>query len=314
MRVLIDRYVPYLRGVLEPYAEVCYLEPEEFTPASVKDADAIIIRTRTRVNEALLRGSRVRLVCTATIGYDHIDTAYCRQEGIRWVNAPGCNAEAVCDYVEEVLRQLAPASHATIGVVGVGHVGRLVARMAEAKGYRVLTSDPFRAGEADFVDTPLEDIAREADVLTFHTPLTKSGEHPTYHLCDAHLLSLCRPTTLIINAARGGIVDEEALIAAPNPCAIDTWKNEPHISEELLRRASIASQHIAGYSIRGKINASNACLRAVAEYFHLPNLSVDMTQVPPPGDSAPGWLERITQTLREHPEDFESLRECYPLR
>ena len=314
MRILIDKYVPYLRGVLEPYAEVRYLEPEEFTPANVWEADALIVRTRTRVNATLLAGSRVQLVCTATIGFDHIDTAYCEQQGIRWINSPGCNAAAVSDYVEEVLRELHPHTGATIGVVGVGHVGSLVAEMAEKKGYRVLTCDPLRADEPEFQHTPLEQIARRCDIITFHTPLTRQGENATYHLCDASFLEKCRPEALIINAARGGVVDEHALLASGNPCAIDTWEGEPHISTDLLQRANLASQHLAGYSIQGKINASNTCLAAVCDQFHLPALTIDQRQVPAPGDSAQGWLRRVSDILKEHPFDFEVLRESYRLR
>lgn len=314
MRVLVDRYVPYLRGVLEPYAEVLYLEPEQFTADAVRDADALIVRTRTRVGAPLLEHSRVRLVCTATIGFDHIDTRWCEAHGVRWTNAPGCNAQAVCDYVDEALAELRVPAGSVVGVVGVGHVGSLVAAMAERRGYRVLTCDPYRADEAGFVHTPLRDIARQADVLTVHTPLTRGGDHPTFHLVDDELLSLCRPDVVVINAARGGVVDESALLRRRCTAVVDTWEGEPSIRTELLARATLASQHIAGYSIQGKINASNACLSAIAREFGLPELTVDMRQVPLPGDSEPGWIARLTEQLRLRPQDFELLRETYPLR
>lgn len=324
MRILIDKYIPYLRGVLEPYAEVRYLEPEEFTPANVWEADALFIRTRTKVNSTLLQGSRVRLVCTATIGYDHIDTAYCEQQQIRWTNAPGCNAQAVCNYIEEALRELDRlghidlSTHPTVGIVGVGHVGSLVATMAEELGCRILLNDlPEVVEQSPFARelfVSLDEIARCSDVITFHTPLVKEGANATYHLCGAQFLSQCQPQAVIINAARGGIVDEQALMLAGNPCVIDTWENEPHLNSDMLEHTVLASQHIAGYSIQGKINASTACLRALCDEFHIPALSIDAKQVPLPGDNESGWLLRLTETLKQNPFCFESLRESYPLR
>lgn len=311
MRVLIERYVPYLVGVVEPYAEVEYLEPEEFTPDRVRDADALIIRTRTRCDEALLGGSRVRLIATATIGYDHIDRNYCDTHGIVWRNAPGCNAAAVAQYVEEALDETYDGmpQRRTIGVVGVGHVGSLVVEMARRKGYTVLQNDPPRG-----IGVSLEEIARQSDVVTFHTPLTREGAYPTYHLCDEAFLGQCRPGALIINAARGGVVDEQALLRSGHPYVIDCWEGEPNLQPEVLAAARLATLHIAGYSIQGKINGSNACLRALHEVLGLPLLTIDATQLPLPGDSKPGWLRRITESLKAHPEQFEQLRKAYKLR
>lgn len=317
MRVLVDKYVPFLSGVLEPYAEVQYLEPEEFTPERVSEADALIVRTRTKCNAALLEGSKVRFIATATIGFDHIDRAYCASHGIYWTNSPGCNAQAVCDYVEEALQEVFAdrLSGRCLGVVGVGHVGSLVVKMAERRGMRVLVNDaPKQLGVS------LDEIAKNCDVITFHTPLTKTGDYPTYHLCDATFLSLCRPDALIINAARGGIVDEIALKASNHPCVIDTWEGEPHINTDLLAYARLASYHIAGYSMQGKVNASRNCLQRLCEQLGLPALDIPV-QTPHaeqhttgPGDSEPGWLERVSRTLKNRPQDFEYLRGSYPLR
>lgn len=306
MKILVDKYIPYLRGVMEPYAEVAYLEPEEFTPERVHDADALLIRTRTKANAALLEGSRVQLVATATIGYDHIDTAWCEAHGIAWTNAPGCNAQAVCDYVEECIVQSAKCK---VGVVGVGHVGSLVVEMAKAKGFTVLENDPPKD-----IGVSLEQIAQQCDIITFHTPMVRSGNYPTYHLCDEAFLAQCRPGTLIINAARGGIVDEQALLRSGLPYILDTWEGEPNLNREVLAHAQQATYHIAGYSIQGKVNASNACLQAVSRTLGLPQMQVDSTQIPQPGDSEPGWIARITAQLKAHPEQFEILRETYKLR
>ena len=319
MLVIIDKGIPFLEGIFPSEINVIYLSPEEITSDSVRNADALFIRTRTQINKGLLEGSKVCFVATATIGFDHIDQEYCRQAGIHWVSCPGCNAQAVCDYVEEALASLPhcliASSPLTIGVVGYGHVGKLVAQMAERKGYRVLLSDPPLG-----IGSSLQEIAPQCDVLTFHTPLTFDGEHPTYHLCNADILRLCKPGTLIINAARGGIIDEQALLSilASSPhrliASIDCWEGEPHLNHELLQLVDLASFHIAGYSIAGKMRASEMCLEAFCKFFSLPILSINKKVVPLHGDSAPGWLKRISNQLKAEPEHFEQLRKNYPLR
>jgi erythronate-4-phosphate dehydrogenase len=321
MLVIIDRGIPFLQGVFPPEIKAVYLAPEEITSETVRHADALFIRTRTHINKELLEGSNVRFVATATIGFDHIDQDFCRQKGIHWTSCPGCNAQAVCDYVEEAIATLPPrllaSSPLTIGIVGYGHVGKLVAQMAQRRGYKVLLSDPPLG-----IGAPLTDIAPQCDVLTFHTPLTFDGEYPTYHLCDENILRLCKPGTLIINAARGGIIDEQALLSTLNiqhstlniKIAIDCWENEPNLNQELLKHVDLASFHIAGYSIQGKMNASEMCLRAFCEFFSLPILSINKKVVPLQGDSEPGWLKRISDQLKAAPEHFEQLRKAYPLR
>ncbi|MCQ2343028.1 MAG: 4-phosphoerythronate dehydrogenase [Paludibacteraceae bacterium] len=311
MKVLIDKYIPFLDGVLDPFAQVEHIAPEDFTPARVHDADALVVRTRTPINQQLLGGSRVRFVATATIGYDHIDTAYCQQQQIFWTSCPGCNAQAVCDYVEEVLTD-SPIhrltdSPCTLGVVGVGHVGTKVAAMAERHGYRVLLNDPPR-----HIGVPLSEIAAQCDIITFHTPLDQT----TRHLCNADFLAQCQPHALIINAARGGIVDEQALLNSQQPYVIDCWENEPLINPSLLlnERCVFASYHIAGYSQEGKMNASQMCLDAFCHFWDLPALKIQKNFVPLQGDSDRGWLQRITDNLKNRPNDFEQLRKQYILR
>ena len=322
MRVIIDKDIPFLNEVFPLDIEVLHLAPEEITSQTVRDADALFVRTRTQINKELLEGSNVRFVATATIGFDHIDQEYCQQNGIHWVSCPGCNAQAVCDYVEEAIATSPPrliaSSPLTIGIVGYGHVGKLVAQMAQRRGYKVLLSDPPLG-----IGAPLTDIAPQCDVITFHTPLTFDGEYPTYHLCDENVLRLCQPGTLIINAARGGIIDEHALLSCLSPLAssphrllasIDCWEGEPNLNHEFLKHVDLASFHIAGYSIQGKMNASEMCLRAFCEFFSLPILSINKKVVPLQGDSAPGWLKRISAQLKAAPEHFEQLRKNYILR
>lgn len=306
MRVLIDKYIPFLDGVLDPYATVEFIAPEEFTPSRVQDADALIVRTRTRINKELLAHSRVRFVATATIGYDHIDT----ENVPSWTACPGCNAQAVCDYIQEAVLSIQLPHNkprVRIGIVGYGHVGSRVAAMAEKEGFEVLLNDPPKG-----IGVSLDEIAAKCDIITFHTPL----DDTTYHLCDAAFLSKCQPHALIINAARGGIVDEQALLASQHPCIIDCWENEPAINQTLCQspQTLLASYHIAGYSVEGKRNASQMCLDALCKFFDLPHLSVNTGEMLPLGDSQPGWLTRISNQLKAHPEDFETLRKQYPLR
>lgn len=317
MRIVCDRYIPFVAEAVRnewPHVDICPLKPEEIDADVIREADVLIVRTRTKVNEALLAGSKVQLVCTATIGFDHIDTAYCESHGIRWMSCPGCNAQAVCDYIEEALNeitndQLSMTNTPTIGVVGVGHVGSLVAQMAERKGMKVLLNDPPKG-----IGVSLDFIAQNCDIITFHVPLDNS----TYHLCDEAFLAKCKPGALIINAARGGVVDEQALLQSGHPYILDTWENEPDINADVLQKAELASMHIAGYSAEGKRNASQMCLDQIAKSFGLK--PIDMSKYPylelsnKKEDSAPGWLFRVSKSLKANPTAFEALRKSYPLR
>lgn len=318
MKIVIDSHIPFIAEAVQnewPGVYIFPMKSEEIDAKAVWDADVLIVRTRTKINEALLAGSKVQLVCTATIGFDHIDTAYCEAHGIRWMSCPGCNAQAVCDYIEEAIEEIQNSkfkiqnSSPTIGIVGVGHVGSKVAKMAERKGYEVLLNDPPKG-----IGVSLDFIAQKCDIITFHVPLDET----TYHLCDAAFLSQCKPGAVIINAARGGVVDEKALLASGHPFILDTWENEPHINPEVLVKALLASMHIAGYSVEGKRNASQMCLDAVAEQFGLK--PIDITELgndvitTKKGDSAPGWLNRISDSLKAQPTAFEALRTAYPLR
>ena len=311
MTVFIEKYIPYLHGVLEPYAEVQYVAPDGFTKDVIRDADALIIRTRTTITDELLEGTQVSFVATATIGTDHIHTT-----AVPVYNAAGCNARAVCDYVEEVLDRYAERrpkkdnSVVRLGVVGYGHIGTLVVEMAKRKGSEVLISDPFKG-----YNTTVEDLMKQCDILTFHTPLTYDGPYPTYHMVNERILRGYSEDKLIINAARGGIIDEAAALASSVRFAIDCWENEPQLNQEFLARKQLifASYHIAGYSVQGKRNASQMCLDALTAHFGLPSLKIEPDDGIR-GDSAPGWLDRITRQLKDDPEGFEHLRKAYPLR
>ena len=310
MTIVCDAHIPFLVEAVRrewPDVEIYPLEPEQMDHMAVRDADVLIVRTRTKVDEDLLSGSQVKIVCTATIGFDHIDTAYCEAHDIRWTACPGCNAQAVCDYIEEALNEV--HAKGTIGIIGVGHVGSLVAQMAERRGLKVLLNDPPK-----HIGVSLDDIAQNCDIITFHVPL----DNTTKHLCDAAFLAKCKPHTLIINAARGGVVDEQALLHSGHPYILDTWENEPNINSAVLHQTLLASMHIAGYSVQGKRNATQKCLDFIGDFYQLP--SIDISAYPyagtsiKKGDSAPGWLFRISESLKANPTAFEVLRKSYPLR
>ena len=312
MVIVCDEHIPFLAEAIRkewPKVDIYPLKPEQIDHSALRHADVLVVRTRTQVNEALLAGTPVHLVCTATIGYDHIDTAWCEAQGIRWTSCPGCNAQAVCDYIEEAIDEitnyeLRMTDAPTIGVVGVGHVGSLVAKMAERKGLHVLLNDPPKQ-----IGVCLDEIAKKCDIITFHVPLDAS----TCHLCDADFLNRCKPGALIINAARGGVVDEQALLRSGHPYILDTWENEPAINRDVLQHALRASMHIAGYSVEGKRNASQTCLDTIAAAYCLPRIVLP-DAAPQGGDTAPGWLARITDTLKARPTAFETLRKSYALR
>lgn len=334
MKVIVDNKIPYIKGNIEKIAEeVVYLPGHAFTKEEVKDADALIVRTRTLCNAELLEGSRVKFIATATIGFDHIDTAYCREAGIAWTNCPGCNAGSVEQYVHASLLLLKhhkglDLEKATLGIVGVGHVGKRVQRMAEALGMRVLLNDPPREdnGENGFVS--LQTIAEECDVITFHTPLNREGKYRTFHLADEAFFGNLKRTPYLINSSRGEVVSAEALLQALEAgqikdAVIDTWEGEPDISLELLRKVFVGTPHIAGYSADGKANATRMSLEALCQYF---GKSAEFGIVPPAlpektysENPEEAYLEvynpmEDSLRLKESPEKFEWFRGNYPLR
>ena len=321
MKVIIDHKIPYIKEAIEKIADdVVYLPGNAFTKEDVKDADALIVRTRTKCNRELLEGSQVKFIATATIGYDHIDTEYCREAGITWTNCPGCNAGSVEQYVHSVLLLLGEKKgldlkNATIGVVGVGHVGSRVARMAEELGMKVLLNDPPRAeqGESGFVD--LATIARECDVITFHTPLNREGIYRTYHLVDEDFLFSLERTPFVINSSRGEVVDTASLLVAlaagkVKAAVVDTWEYEPRISRELMEVAFLATPHIAGYSADGKANATRMSLEALCRFF---GIEANFCILPPEGPKGYDPTQD-SEWLKASPEKFEWFRGNYPLR
>ena len=329
LRIIIERNIPFIKGVLDNLAQVEYLSAEEIDADAMRYADALICRTRTRCNADRLHNSRCSFIATATIGTDHIDLDYCNHRGITVANAPGCNAPAVAQYVFASLAHVInqPISNYTIGIVGVGHVGSIVERWATQLGMKVLLCDPPRAEiECTNNFVSLDEIARQCDIITFHTPLTPNGKYPTHHICDDNFINSLSHKPIIINCARGGIFDTQAVINALDAgkianVIVDCWEGEPQLNPTLLEKASIATPHIAGYSREGKIRATAMALEALARHF---NLSIpNVAQGVAPGAAQNVTMQSITQSynpiidtqaLKASPNAFETLRNNYNYR
>lgn len=273
MKIIIDSAIPFIEGIFEPFAEVVYIQGDRFTADVVRDADALIIRTRTRCNELLLKGSRVSHIATATIGYDHIDLEYCQQNSITVTTAAGCNARGVLQWVGASLLHLSKIegwkpSQKTIGIVGVGNVGRLIEEYCKDWGFNVICCDPPRAqreGDNKFVE--FEELLKSVDIVTFHTPLNKSS----YHLLNSKNIGLLKPNTTIINSSRGEVIEVAALSDNnTHKLIFDVWCDEPNIDLSILRRAIISTPHIAGYTLQGKANGSSMVVNDIAYKFNIP--------------------------------------------
>ena len=345
MKIIIDDKIPYIKGALEQVAEVVYLPGNKTTPEIVKDADAIITRTRTICNEKLLKDSAVKFIATATIGYDHIDTDFCKLAGIEWTNAPGCNAESVNQYISSALlswsmKKRKDLTGKTIGIVGVGQVGSRVAKTCEILGMKVLLNDPPRErveGSDNFVS--IETIQEESDIITFHVPLNMSGIDSTFHMVDKLFLQNLKKKPLIINSCRGEVFKSEDILKAKKAKYIsgfiaDCWENEPSINLELLKQAEYGTPHIAGYSKDGKANGTKMSVQAVSRFFNLGLDKWKPSKVEPPenpifeidGNQRREYsilaeailstydIESDDDALRSNPELFEKLRGDYPVR
>ncbi len=300
MKIIIDKDIPFISGVFEPFSKVEYHAGKDITPEVVKDADAMIVRTRTKCNESLLYGSSVNFIATATIGTDHIDLEYCRQAGIEVANAAGCNSGGVMQYVFTSLYALAckkgiflpdgisqetpDGKKLTLGVIGVGNVGSKVANLGEYLGFEVLRCDPAKEREQtlafnngyiqlkDFKDYYSLDYLLEcSDIVTIHVNLHEGSRK----MAGEDFFGKMKEGALFVNSSRGEVVDEGALLINRNKLSgiiIDVWDGEPQINPALLEAADIATPHIAGYSYEGKVNGTVMAVRSVAAYFGIDEL------------------------------------------
>lgn len=314
MKILCDRNMPYAAEAFGTLGEVAIKDGREMTAGDVKDVDLLMTRSTTKVNASLLEGSKVRFYGSAVIGTDHIDIPYLKKRGIPWVSAPGCNAESVANYVSAALLWLAGRNSftlegKTVGVIGVGNVGRRVCRHLKGLGLNVLACDPPRQRDPQDTDAKdfvtLEKILREADIITCHMPLTREGRDATFHMLDVAAFSRMKPHTILINAARGPVLDTDALIASIDNgtvahAVIDCWENEPSYRLDLMARADLATPHIAGHAFEGKVNGTIMTYRAACSFLGVPATYPFTLPLPP----IPNW-----QTDAEGRNDEDVLRE-----
>jgi erythronate-4-phosphate dehydrogenase len=344
MKIVADDKIPFLKGVLEGMADVVYAPGSEIKNDLIRDADALLIRTRTRCTEELLKNSAVKFIGTATIGFDHIDTHYCEKNNITWTNAPGCNSSSVHQYITAALLKISHDHHfslkgKTMGIVGVGNVGSKIEKAARALDMNVLLNDPPRArkeGRKNFV--LLGDILYNSDIVTVHVPLNIVGEDMTYHLFSDKSFKKLRKGTWFMNASRGEVVDTQAIKKSVSSgkikAVLDVWENEPNIDTELMSMAFLATPHIAGYSTDGKANGTAMVVNSLCRFFNLPLKEWYPGNVPLPEkteisinaagkDDYEVLREAVTRTysierddamLRLSPPEFEKQRGNYPLR
>lgn len=325
MKFAVDPNIPFIKKPLLsiPGSVISH----DLTKEGVRDADVIITRTRTHCNAELLDGSICRFIATATIGTDHIDLQYCAERGIRVANAPGCNAPAVAQWVLQAIKDTWEFEGKTLGVIGAGNVGSILIRWAEGLGMKVLVNDPpLEKSSPDKYDFhTLADIANEADIISVHTPLTKTGPYPTYHLIGDEFVDSLKRKPLILNAARGGVSDTRALLRGMKEgrivgVGIDCWEGEPEINRDLLDQAIIATPHIAGYSQEGKVRATQMVLDALTDYLGLDNRLIADADAPLPvptvitDDMLIYDIIKDTLRLKMSPDTFENQRNRYDLR
>lgn len=345
MKIIVDNKIPYIKGALEAKAEVVYLPGNKTTAEVVKDADALITRTRTSCKREVLEGSKVKFIATATIGFDHIDTEYCKEAGIEWTNAPGCNAESVNQYISSALFSYSMQNRIdlkdkTIGIIGVGQVGSRIAKTCEILGMKVLLNDPPRErleGSENFVS--LKTIQEKADIITFHVPLNMAGEDATFHLVNKAFLDDVKNHPVLINSCRGEVFDTDAILNARKTNSIsgliiDCWENEPELNLELLDIVDYGTPHIAGYSKDGKANGTKMSVQALSRFFNLDidnwepsNIELpENTVIEIDGDQRREYsilaeailstydIENDDEALKNAPNTFEQLRGDYPVR
>ncbi|WP_313080063.1 4-phosphoerythronate dehydrogenase PdxB [Atlantibacter sp.] len=281
MKILVDENMPYARELFARLGEVKAVPGRPIPVAELDDADALMVRSVTKVNGQLLDGKGVRFVGTATAGTDHVDQDYLHQAGIAFSAAPGCNAIAVVEYVFSALLMLAERdgfelTDRTVGIVGVGNVGGRLQKRLEALGVRTLLCDPPRADNGEPGDfQPLDKLVEEADILTFHTPLYKDGPYKTWHLADEALISRLKPGAILINACRGAVVDNAALLKCLDAgqklsTVLDVWEPEPDLNVALLDQVDIGTAHIAGYTLEGKARGTTQVFEAYSAFIGKP--------------------------------------------
>ncbi len=345
IKIVIDNKIPFIEGVLEKVANLVYIPGNLIGRSNLIDADALLIRTRTKCDESLLKGTSIKFIASATIGFDHIDTNYCDGNGIKWTNAPGCNSGSVKQYIASALAEIISIEKKsfediTLGIIGVGNVGSKVAHMAKALGIKTLLNDPPRErseGKGDFTD--IETLIAQSDIITIHVPLSHQGVDKTFHLANADFFGKMKRGAWFINSSRGEVMETQSLINALESkhlggTIIDVWENEPNINLKLLELAHVATPHIAGYSADGKSNGTAMSVQAISKFFNLGMDDWQPNNVPQAKQSSLAIncmdksKEQIfnelssfaynilldSEKLKKSPKTFEQQRENYPIR
>ncbi|PHM33007.1 4-phosphoerythronate dehydrogenase PdxB [Xenorhabdus szentirmaii] len=312
MKILVDENMPYAEELFQQLGEVQAIPGRPVPEGVLAHADAFMVRSVTKVNEPLLQGSSVKFVGTATAGMDHVDQKWLAQAGIGFSAAPGCNAIAVVEYVLSALMLLAEQDQfqlkdKTVGIIGVGNVGGRLAERLAALGVKTLLCDPPRSDRGDEGEFwPLEKLVKEADILTFHTPLNQSGPYRTYHLADAGLLSALPDNRILINASRGEVVDNQALLSILQNgkesgkklrVVLDVWEPEPNLSLPLLDLVDIGTPHIAGYTLEGKARGTTQVFEAYCEFLGQPRKTALSELLPTPDFSQIVLHGEVTQSI-----------------
>lgn len=344
MKIVADENLAFTDYFFSEFGEISHKAGRTLSHVDVKDADALLVRSVTQVNDALIQNTQIKFVGSATIGTDHLDISAIEKQGIEWSNAAGCNAQAVAEYVITALLNLKPelleaGASFTLGIVGLGNVGSRLAYMAQLLGWNILACDPFveqhQIQQVDFTR-----LLKHADAISIHVPLTKSGAHPTYHLINAHAFADMKPETILINSARGAVIEEAALIKdiqqTQRQVVLDVFEHEPVISAELLDLITLVTPHIAGYSLEGKARGTQMVYDAFCRRFDQIADKQFETQLPECEQFFKGQdvqdvlrlrldqiydIARDDQNLRACLKDgkvdqqaFDALRKSYPLR
>ncbi len=347
MKMVADENLALMEYFFADMADIKMCSGRNLSHVDVMSADALMVRSVTAVNHALLNQSNVQFVGTATIGTDHLDMQALQELNIAWANAPGCNAQAVAEYVITAIltlqpQQLRAGQQFCLGIIGLGNVGTRLAKLAALLGWRIIGHDPYVHPEQDvtFQHVSLTQLLQQADAVSLHVPLSTATRYPTYHLMNCARLAQMKPKAILINSARGAVVEEAALLAdlakSHRPVVLDVFEFEPEITESLLSAVALVTPHIAGYSLEGKAKGTQMIYQAFCQYFQLAHTKDYRSQLPQQPDYFSGlsltdalaqYLPQIYPILRDdaalraclkqgkiHAADFDNLRKTYPLR
>ncbi len=274
MKIVADQNIPLARELFGKFGDIQCLAGREINTSDIVDADILLVRSVTNVNQKLLEGSNVKFVGSCTIGVDHLDIDYLDRQKIQWANAPGCNANAVVQYVLSAMAKAKPDwMKKTIGIIGCGNIGGRLHQRLKKLGVSCLCYDPLLTAEDNENLVSFEEIL-QADIITCHTPLTKTGPFPTYHLLDSEALNQLKSDVLLINSGRGAAIDNEALLneleKRPLSVVLDVWENEPIVNKALIKHIALGTPHIAGYSIEGREQGTFMIYQALCQYLEMP--------------------------------------------